>query len=123
MSEPSRSQTVEDLERLSRSNATVRVHLYAWRHGSFASFEQCLVALAVELAGANERLAKGAAQAWLHASSTKGRLFVAPLDLLQHEAAIRASQRTAAKVIRDLMYPPPINDVEPPVIVEGHRGE
>jgi hypothetical protein len=48
--------TVADLEKLAERDATVRHFFRAWRYGAFASFEQCLIALALHLAETNRKL-------------------------------------------------------------------
>ena len=54
--QPPGTPAVGDLFRLADRDPVVRHFLHAWRAGMFPTFEQCLVALAVELARRNERL-------------------------------------------------------------------
>jgi hypothetical protein len=57
-----RAVTAGDLERQAARSPIVAHHLNAWRAGVFASFEECLLTLAVNLAGVNERYVAAACE-------------------------------------------------------------
>lgn len=123
MSQAQQPPTVADLEREARRNPTIAAHLQAWRHGQFATFEQCLVALAVDLARTVDCLKNAGmfTNPWKDPVAIVGPLksfkldadtvekLNASFDALSMDAQRRiqeAAKKRCAKIVADMLNPP-----------------